>query len=116
MGDRKTLGFVFENLVVRDLLIYSQVHDAQVQYYLDDTQLDCDAILYFGGERWAALEIKLGSDQEDEAAAKLTRLSGKMLGHGTRPALFLAVITGLGTTAHKRNDGVYCIPIDALKP
>lgn len=116
LEDRKTLGFVFENLVMRDLLIYAQVHDAQVQYYLDDTQLDCDVVLNFGAERWAAIEIKLGSDQEDQAAAKLRRLAAKMLDHGVRQPLFLAVVTGLGTTAHRRSDGVYCVPIDTLGP
>jgi predicted AAA+ superfamily ATPase len=116
IDDRKTLGFVFENLVIRDLLIYSQVHDAQIQYYLDDAQLDCDAILSLGDERWAAFEIKLGSDQENAAATRLLKLANKMVGHGTRAPLFTAVITGLGTTAHKRDDGVYCIPIDTLKP
>jgi predicted AAA+ superfamily ATPase len=116
LDDRKTLGFIFENLVIRDLLIYSQLHDIQVQYYQDDTGLDCDAILNFGAEKWAGIEIKLGSDQEDAAAVKLLRLATKLTAHGTTTPLFLAVITGLGTTAHQRSDGVYCIPVDTLKP
>ena len=30
--------------------------------------------------------------------------------------LFLAVVTGIGSTYHKREDGVCVVPIDCLKP
>ena len=114
--DLKTLGFIFENLVIRDLLIYSSIHGAELYYYLDDSQLDVDVILSFGSEQWAAIEIKLGSDQENEAAKKLIRLSKKMTDRGTQQPMFMAVITGVGSTSHKREDGVYIIPIDCLAP
>ena len=114
--DMKTLGFVFENIVVRDLLVYASSHGADLYHYLDNSQLDVDVIVSFGSERWAAIEIKLSSSQEDEAAKKLVRLERKLSDGGISSPLFLAVITGIGSTAHKRHDGVYVIPIDTLKP
>jgi len=114
--DTKTLGFLFENLVIRDLLIYAEHNGAALYHYLDNSQLDADVILDYGAEEWAALEIKLGSDKEDKAAAKLLRLQSKLVARGAKPARFLAVITGLGTVAHGRKDGVFCIPLDCLKP
>ena len=114
--DTKTLGFLFENLVVRDLLVYAEQNQAEVYYYLDNSQLDTDVILSYPGENWAAIEIKLGSEKEDEGAAKLLRLQKKLVERSAKPPRFLAVITGIGTTAHRREDGVYCVPIDCLKP
>ena len=114
--DTRALGAIFENLVVRDLLIYAALNGAELFYYLDDSQLDIDVILGFGGERWAAIEIKLGSSQEDEAAKKLVRLKKKLVDRGIQPPLFLAVVTGIGSTAHRRDDGVHVVPIDCLRP
>jgi len=114
--DTKTLGFLFENLVMRDLLVYAEHNQAEVSYYLDNSQLDADVILSYPGEQWAAIEIKLGSNKEDAGAAKLLRLQKKLVARDAKPPRFLAVITGIGTTAHRRDDGVYCVPIDCLKP
>jgi hypothetical protein len=97
-------------------LVYAIPNGAELFYYLDNSQLDVDIILSLGGERWGAFEIKLGSAQEDAAAKKLLRLRDKLVERGTKPPLFLGVITGLGTTAHKREDGVIVIPIDCLAP
>jgi len=64
---------------------------------------------------WGAFEIKLGEHQVDAAAQTLLRLKNKMMSNGVREPSCLAVITG-GGFGRKRNDGVYVIPINGLRP
>ena len=78
--DWQTFGLVFENLCVRDLLVYARaLPDASedpVHYYRDDSGLEADAIVEQADGRWAAIEVKLGEDKVDEAAAHLLILFG----------------------------------------
>jgi predicted AAA+ superfamily ATPase len=112
--DTKTLGFLFESLAIRDLRIYAQgLDEADVLYYQDDTGLEADAIVQLHDGRWAAFEVKLGQNQIDEAAKNLITVAERVDPnvHG-RPAA-LGVITGWGA-AHRRNDGVWVIPISSF--
>jgi predicted AAA+ superfamily ATPase len=112
--DTKTFGFLLESLAIRDLRIYAQgLGEADVFYYQDDTGLEADAIVQLHDGRWAAFEVKLGQNQIDEAAKNLIAVAERVDPdvHG-RPAA-LCVITGWGA-AHRRNDGVWVIPIGSL--
>ncbi|MDR1790758.1 MAG: hypothetical protein LBR20_03735, partial [Propionibacteriaceae bacterium] len=60
--------------------------------------------------------IKLGADQIDKAAKTLKRLSKKLQAGGEQPPQFLMVLVGLGTFAHRREDGIIVVPIDTLGP
>lgn len=114
--DARTMGFLFESLVIRDLRIYAQaMDDARVSYYQDNTGLEADAIVQHRDGRWAGFEVKLGQAVVDEAARNLLALAGRVdpAVHGEPAAL--AVITGWGA-AHRRDDGVWVIPIGALGP
>lgn len=114
IADPKTLGFLFESLVTHDLMVYARSIDACVYHYRDDVDLEVDLILSCSNGSWAALEVKLGTDQEDGAARNLCRLEKKMLERGESAPLFKAVVVGVGAVGHRREDGVNVVPIDVF--
>jgi len=112
--DPRTLGMVFENLCLRDLLVYSDIIGAKLSHYHDLNDLEVDAIVELDS-KWAAIEIKLGAHRVDEGAQALKRLQSKLVSKGAACPSFLAVITG-GGPLYTRSDGIHVIPIDCLKP
>ncbi|KFI88519.1 M protein E1 [Bifidobacterium reuteri DSM 23975] len=119
--DWQTFGFLFENLCIRDLLVYARalpdVGMEPVRYYHDDSGLECDAIIELSDGRWAGIEIKTSEDKVPEAAANLRRLKNKLLRNPsarTREPEFLAVLVGIGEFAYRRDDGIYVIPVGTL--
>ena len=116
LGDFETFGFLFESLCMRDLLVYAQAHDADVFYYRDRDDLEVDAIIEAADGAWAGVEIKIGHNQVDKAAASLLRLQEKIECAGGRAPAFLAVVEGLGEYAYRRADGVCVVPVAVLAP
>lgn len=114
MGDLETLGFLFECLCIRDLLVYAQAMDAEVFYYRDKSSLEADAIIQAPSGAWAAIEIKLGHNKADEAAANLLALRDKITAAGGTEPAFLMAVEGLGAYAFQREDGVFVAPIRTL--
>ena len=110
-----TYGFMFENLCLRDLCAYAEFYGASLYHYRDNSNLEVDAIVEMKDGVWGAFEIKLGENQIESAVATLLRLKNKIVSDGAREPSCLAVITG-GGLGRKREDGVYVIPINALKP
>ena len=50
-----------------------------VWHYRDSDHLEADAVVEAGDDRWMAVEVKLGSDQGiDDAAKSLLRLADKI--------------------------------------
>lgn len=115
LNDLKTYGFMFENLCLRDILIYAENIGGAVFHYRDNSGLEADAVVEMPNGDWSAFEIKLGEHQVEEAASSLCRLRDKMVSNGATPPSCLCVITG-GGFGRQRDDGVYVIPINALKP
>lgn len=115
LRDVKTLGLLFESLVVRDLRVYAQAMDASVFHYRDNTGLEADAIVERREGTWAAFEVKLGQSGVDAAATSLLRLAARIDPARHGPPAALAVITGWGY-GYRRPDGVSVIPIGALAP
>lgn len=114
--DWRWFGFLFENLVIRDLRVYAQSFDAQVFAYRDETGLEADAIVEFPDGRWGAFEVKLGTgEQIEEAANSLLRIRDRVSPSiaGTPAVLGVIVPAGYG---YVRPDGVGVIPITALVP
>jgi predicted AAA+ superfamily ATPase len=114
--DLLTLGFMFEALCLKDLLVYCSINNAPLYHYADDSGLDADAIIELPDGSWLAVEIKLGHHQVDEAARKLLRLQEKLVRNGAQPATELLVLTGLSSFLHRRPDGVIEAPLDCLGP
>jgi len=113
--DIKTAGFLFESLCFRDLSVYMDALGGAVYHYHDFDDLEADSILQLPDGRWAAVEVKLGEFEFDIAAGNLRKLK-KKLAKETVPPSFLAIITASGGAAYKRDDDVYVIPLDCLKP
>ena len=65
--------------------------------------------------RWAAVEVKTGSKEIEDAAQNLTELAKQVDTSKIGQPAFLMVLTG-GQYAYRRDDGVYIIPIGCLKP
>ena len=119
--DLNTFGFIFENLCIRDLKVYSSALGGQISYYHDRFGLEADAVLRLQDGRYALIEFKLGSRDIEEAAKHLLQLKdlireynqGKHTAKLREPDL-LIVITG-GELAYTRKDSVKIIPIGCLK-
>jgi len=112
--DPRTLGALFENLALRDLMIYSEVTDAKLSHYHDANGLEVDAIIELGTQ-WAGLEIKMGAHRVEEGVVVLEKLRDKLVSKGAPKPAFLCVITG-GGPVFTRDDGVHVIPLDCLRP
>jgi hypothetical protein len=115
LQDLRLLGFLFESLVIRDLRIHGQAHDAQVSHYRDNTGLEVDAIVHTAGGAWAAFEVKLGPAQIDTAAANLQRFAQRVDTRACGEPRTLGVIVP-GEYGYVRPDGIAVIPIGALGP
>jgi predicted AAA+ superfamily ATPase len=115
-GDLNTFGLLFETMAVRDLRVYADALDGQIYHYRDKNGLECDAILHLRNGNYGLIEIKLGGDSLIESGANaLKKLAGKMNTAKMNSPSFLMVLTGLGQYAYRRDDGVYVIPIAALR-
>ncbi len=115
LNNLNLLGFLFESMVLRDLLTYVSTFNANLYHYQDYENNEIDAVVELDDSTWCAFEIKLGTNQIDEAANNLLRINKKISSEGGQPAKILCVICGLGSAAYKRDDGVYVVPITALK-
>ncbi len=114
LKDLKTMGLLFESLVIRDLRIYTESLGGKLFHYRDHSGLEADAILHFRNGDWGAIEVKLGNQAIDNGAKSLLRLHAKINTDAMNPPSFLAVITASGY-AFKRPDGVHVIPIGCLR-
>lgn len=116
LGDLNTLGFLFEALCERDLRIYTDAFGGQLYHYQDYQNREVDAVIQLPGGEWCAFEIKLGANQIDEAAAVLVKLKNDIAKEpGGIPPKVLCVVCGMSNAAYKRADGVYVVPITALR-
>ena len=115
INDLETFGFMFEAMVIRDLKIYADSFDAKCYHYQDYLNREVDFIIELENGSWCAFEIKLGVNAIEGSASKLIELSNSIKEEkGITPSI-LCVICGLSNAAYKREDGVYVIPITALK-
>ena len=115
IGDLNTFGFLFEALVERDLKIYAESFGAHLYHYQDYNNKEIDAVIELDDGRWCAFEIKLGANKIEEAAQSLLELKHSIEKEkGIVPSV-LCVICGLSNAAYKRPDGVFVVPITALK-
>ena len=114
LQDLKTFGFMFENLCLRDLAVYTGFYGGKLYHYHDNSELEVDAIIEMPDGSWGAFEIKLGQEQVETAVNTLQRMKNKMIKAGNEPPVCLAVITG-GGIATLREDGVYVLPINSIK-
>ena len=113
MRDLRTFGLLFESLAVRDLEIYGEALGAKLYHYQDYDNDEFDAVLQFPDSTWCAFEVKYNPDDIEAAARQLVKTSKKFVHN---PPKALAVIVGKHGIAHRREDGVYVLPLTSLKP
>ena len=116
INDLETLGFLFEALCERDLKIYAESFGAELYHYQDYHGKEIDAVVELPDGQWCAFEIKLGANQVDTAANNLLNIQKGISDDpdGNPPAI-LCVLCGMSNAAYRRTDGVYVVPITALK-
>ncbi len=114
LDDFETFGFVFETLVIRDLKAYAVALGGEVYHYRDSDGLECDAVVHLRNARYGLVEVKISQTREDEGAFTLKKLKNKLEREGRKGPDFLLVITATGY-AHKRDDGVFVVPIGCLR-
>ena len=113
MKDLQFLGFLFESLAEHDLRVYAEALGGKLYHYQDYDNDEADAVIELADGRYALIEIKLGYEYAVDAAAEsLLKVAEKL---ENKPA-FLAVVSGTAPIPLKRPDGVYVLPLTALKP
>lgn len=117
ISDLNTMGFLFESLVEHDLRIYAESFHAKLFHYQDYSNKEIDTVIETEDGRWCGIEIKLGASQIDSAAENLLKISGSFAKDpkGKGPSA-LCVVCGLSNAAYMRPDGVYVVPLTALRP
>ena len=113
--DLNTFGFLFEALVIRDLKIYAESFNAKCYHYQDYQNREVDCVIELEDGNWCAFEIKLGANKIEESASNLIKLKEDLKKENAKAPSVLCVICGLSNAIYKRTDGVFVIPITALK-
>lgn len=114
IDDLKTFGFMFEALVERDLKIYIEYLDGKLFHFRDNvTGLEVDSILEFSDGEYAAVEIKLGFHEVDDAKKSLMNFYDNMI---KKPKFMCVVVGYTDVIAQDPETGIYIVPITALKP
>lgn len=105
---KDTFGFLFESLVERDLRIYIESLGGNLYHFRDNiTGLEVS-----DGD-YAAVEIKLGSNQIEEATKNLLTFQDNMV---KKPKFMCIIIGNYQAVVKDPKTGIYILPITALKP
>ena len=121
-------GHVFENMVLRDLLVYAEKHNARLLHYTDDTGLEADAVYQMADGKYALIEIKIGANKIPEAEKSLLKFKDviqkynqKALASEKHPRdvyrepSALIIICANANMAYTIDSGVKIIPVGCLK-
>lgn len=115
INDIRTMGFLFENLCIRDLRVYAEAIGGQIYHYRDRNNLECDAVVHLRNGSYGLVEIKLGGDYLIKEAIKtLNAIEEKIDTTKMKEASFKMVLTAVGDYAYKRQDGILIVPIASL--
>ncbi len=112
--DPKTLGLLFESLVLHDISVYARSFGADVYHYHDVDDLEVDCIVAKPGGAWVAVEVKLGPSEVSAGTKNLLALKEKLMRAGNADPAALCVVVGYGIPAHVTQEGIQVIPIDTL--
>lgn len=115
LRDLNTFGFLFEAMAERDLSVYASSFGAKLYHYQDYKNHELDAVIELDGGDWCAFEIKLGAGKIEEGAENLRKTCADIEKNGGRPPKIKCVICGLSNAAYQRPDGVFVVPLTALK-
>ena len=127
-NDLDLFGHVLENIVLRDLLIFAEAHNARVLHYSDDMGLEADAVYQMEDGRYALIEIKTGANKIPEAEKSLLKFkevikkhneeAGKNKNHPRavyREPSALVIICANAPMAYTTGAGVKVVPVGCLR-
>lgn len=127
-NDLDLFGHVFENLVLRDLMVFASGHKARVMHYSDDYGLEADAVYQLEDGRYALVEIKTGANAISAAESNLLKFSGLIKRHNEevlknkdhpgvvyREPSLLIIICANAPMAYTTDKGVKVIPVGCLR-
>lgn len=127
-NDLDLFGHVFENMVLRDLQVFSHSHDARLLHYTDDSGLEADAVYQLPDGRYALIEIKVGANQIPDAEKTLLKFHEVIRKHNEealsnpdhpravyREPEALIIICATAPLAYTTSAGVKVIPVSCLK-
>ena len=96
--------------------IYAESFGGSLYHYQDYNNREIDAVVEMPDGEWAAFEIKLGANQIDTAAENLLTIQREIASDEKAKApKVLCVVCGLSNAVYRRPDGVFVVPITALK-
>lgn len=126
--DLDLFGHVFENMILRDLLAYAELHNARVMHYSDDFGLEADAVYQMQDGRYALIEIKTGENSVPSAEKNLLKFKDVIKKHNDsamkdkehpgvlyRMPDLLIVICANATMSYTTESGVKIIPAGCLR-
>lgn len=126
--DLDLFGHVFENMILRDLCVYAEAHNARILHYTDDMGLEVDAVYQAENGRYALIEIKVGANRIPEAEESLLKfkevikkynenaLKSKVHLRATyREPDALIVICATAPMAYTTEKGIKVIPVGCLR-
>lgn len=128
INDLDLFGHIFENLVLRDLLVFAGAHNARILHYTDDTGLEADAVYQMEDGRYALIEIKTGANKIPEAEKSLLKFKDVIRKHNEeakrnpehpratyREPSALIVICTNAPVGYTTDNGVKIVPVGCLK-
>lgn len=116
LNDLNTMGLLFETMAVRDLRVYAQALEGDVFHYRDSNGLECDAVIHLRNGKYGLVEVKLGGKQLiDEGADTLNKFESLIDTKKMKAPAFKMILTAVGNLAHRRQDGIFVVPIGCLK-
>lgn len=105
---KDTFGFLFESLVERDLRIYIESLGGNLYHFRDNI-----TGLEVSDGNYAVVEIKLGSNQIEEATKNLLTFQDNMV---KKPKFMCIIIGNYQAVVKAPKTGIYILPITVLKP
>ena len=128
INDLDLFGHAFENLVLRDLLVFADAHGARVMHYSDNIGLEADAVFQMPDGKYALIEIKTGMNSVPSAEKSLLKFkevirnhNEKVLANKEHPGVTyrepsqLIIICGNAPMAYTTESGVKVVPIGCLR-
>lgn len=126
--DLDLFGRVFENMVIRDLVVYAESMDGNVKHYRDEYGMEADAVFSLSDGRYALIEIKVGAGAIRDAEDGLLRFLATIRKHNEEalknpehpkpvyrePDLLIVICANL-KMAYTTENGVKAIPYGCLK-
>ena len=104
-------------LYIHLIFLYQDIESLnQLFHYQDYKSNEIDAVIELEDGNWCAIEIKLGLNKVEEGSKNLIKVCKDIVDNGGKEPIMKCVIYGVGNIAYKNADGVYIIPITALKP